>query len=171
MRKYQNRQNCAKPDFNWCLFFALCPSIWAQFYIAPKYWMSGHFELWDQDWIRQKPQQSPMRMVRRERETVVRRKSLFMNRRSQKWPVWGWGGRENKQRMGCFFVFCFFLSYHYERSKTFISCAFELTDLVLSSCQAFRRLLHGKKGPVMNLSSVTDWERPFMSLTRYWSSD
>lgn len=89
----------------WCLFFALCPSIWAQFYIAPKHWMSGHFELWGQDWIRQKPQQSPMRMVRRERETVVRRKSLFMNRRSQKWPVWGWGGRENKRRIGCFLFF------------------------------------------------------------------
>lgn len=75
--------------------------------------------------------------------------------------------RKRKQTENGMFVCLFFLSYHYERSKTFISCAFELTDLVLSSCQAFRRLLHGKKGPVMNLSSVTDWERPFMSLTRY----
>lgn len=169
MRKYQNRQNCAKPDFNWCLFFALCPSIWAQFYIAPKYWMSGHFELWDQDWIRQKPQQSPMRMVRRERGRPWWEGNLFSwteDPRSDQF-----GGEEEEKTNREWDVFFFFLSYHYERSKTFISCAFELTDLVLSSCQAFRRLLHGKKGPVMNLSSVTDWERPFMSLTRYWSSD
>lgn len=171
MRKYQNRQNCAKPDFNWCLFFALCPSIWAQFYIAPKYWMSGHFELWDQDWIRQKPQQSPMRMVRRERGRPWWEGNLFSWTEDPRSDQFGGEEEEKTNREWDGFFFVFFLSYHYERSKTFISCAFELTDLVLSSCQAFRRLLHGKKGPVMNLSSVTDWERPFMSLTRYWSSD
>lgn len=76
------------------------------------------------------------------------------------------GGEEEEKTNREWDVFLF-LSYHYERSKTFISCAFELTDLLLSSCQAFRRLLHGKKDPVMNLSSVTDWERPFVSLTCY----
>lgn len=109
MRKYQNRQNCAKPDFNWCLFFALYPSIWAQFYIAPKYWMSGHFELWGQDWIRQKPQQSPMRMVRRERENVVRRKSLH----EQKIPeVTSLGVRRKRKQTenGMFFCLFFYLT-------------------------------------------------------------